>query len=112
VRSLAKAVRLLDDRVRVDLSDGRVIAVPLAWFPLLMSATPEQLAHVGFSSRGLHCEGLEVGTSVDGLLAGTGHLARKRQFYELTHSRRLATRRSTCPRRLLRVSRSHSRTLV
>jgi hypothetical protein len=61
----------------VDLSDGRVIAVPVAWFPRLMNATPEQLAQVEFSSRGLHWESLDEDISVDGLLAGIGDLTRE-----------------------------------
>ena len=32
------------DRLIVDLMDGRTIAVPLAWYPRLLGATPEQRA--------------------------------------------------------------------
>ena len=56
----------------VDLPDGRVIAVPLAWFPRLMHATPEQRARVELSPRGLHWDEIEQDISVAGLLAGTG----------------------------------------
>lgn len=38
----AKSVRFDENSMWVDLSDGRVIAVPLAWFPRLLHATPEQ----------------------------------------------------------------------
>jgi hypothetical protein len=64
----------------VDLSDGRVIAVPLAWFPRLMKATPEQREQVMLSSRGLHWESLDEDISVDGLLGGVGDLTRERQI--------------------------------
>ena len=40
----AGAVRFDDDSMWVDLDDGRRIAVPLAWFPRLLAATPEQRA--------------------------------------------------------------------
>jgi hypothetical protein len=60
----------------VDLADGRVIAVPLAWFPRLSAATPEQRAAVTISARGLHWEALDEDISVDGLLAGIGDLGR------------------------------------
>lgn len=73
----ASAVRFDDDSMWVDLSDGRVIAVPLAWFPRLLNATPEQRAQVVFSSRGLHWESLDEDVSVDGLLAGVGDLTRE-----------------------------------
>ena len=55
-----------------------MIAVPVAWFPRLMNATPEQRAQVEFSSRGLHWESLDEDISIDGLLAGIGDLTRER----------------------------------
>jgi len=73
----ARAVRFDDSSMWVDLSDGRVIAVPVAWFPRLMNATPEQRAQVEFSSRGLHWESIDEAISVDGLLAGIGDLTRE-----------------------------------
>ena len=45
----AKAVRFDDDSMWVHLDDGRVIAVPLAWFPRLLTATPEQRAQFELS---------------------------------------------------------------
>ena len=74
----AKSVRFDNDSMWVDLSDGRVIAVPLAWFPRLMRATPEARAKVEFSHRGLHWDALDEDISVDGLLAGQGDLTAKR----------------------------------
>lgn len=74
----AKSVRFDDDSMWVDLSDGRVIAVPLAWFPRLMHATPEARAKVEFSQRGLHWEALDEDISIDGLLAGQGDLSAAR----------------------------------
>lgn len=34
-------VRFTEDVLVVDLLDGRTISVPLAWYPRLLSATPE-----------------------------------------------------------------------
>jgi Protein of unknown function (DUF2442) len=68
----ARSVRFDADSMWVDLSDGRILAVPSAWFPRLMHATPEQRAKVEFSARGLHWEALDEDVSVDGLLAGVG----------------------------------------
>ena len=73
----ARAVRFDDNSMWVDLSDGRVIAVPLAWFPRLLHATPEQRALVEFSSQGLHWKILDEDVSVAGLLSGTGDLTRQ-----------------------------------
>ena len=74
-----KSVRFDDNSMWVDLADGRVIAVPLAWFPRLMRATPEQRANVELSPRGLHWDELDEDVSVDGLLAGAGDVAQKLQ---------------------------------
>lgn len=54
-----KALRLDDHRLWVDLSDGHVIAVPLAWFPRLLNATPQQREQVELSPFGLHWDALE-----------------------------------------------------
>jgi hypothetical protein len=69
-----KSVRFDDNSLWVELSDGRVIAVPLAWFPRLLHATPEQRAKVELSPMGLHWEELDEDVSVNGLLAGHGDL--------------------------------------
>ena len=68
----ARAVRCDSDSLWVELSDGRVLGVPLAWFPRLLEATPEQRGEVRISSRGLHWEGLDEDVSIAGLLAGYG----------------------------------------
>jgi Protein of unknown function (DUF2442) len=75
----AKAVRFDDHSMWVDLADGRIIAVPLAWFPRLMTATAEQREQVEISARGLHWECLDEDIAVDGLLAGFGDLTRARE---------------------------------
>lgn len=68
----AKAVRCDDSTLWVDLADGRSIAAPLAWFPRLLHATPEQRAdaRISPSGRGLHWEALDEDISVEGLLLG------------------------------------------
>jgi hypothetical protein len=35
-------VHFTDDALRVSLRDGRVISVPLVWYPRLLNATPAQ----------------------------------------------------------------------
>ena len=77
----AKVVRFDDDSMWVHLDDGRVVAVPLAWFPRLWAATPEQRALFELSPRGIHWDALDEDISIDGLLAGHG---------DLTHGRLVA----------------------
>jgi hypothetical protein len=66
------AVRFDEDSMWVELSDGRTLGVPLAWFPRLLEATPEQREQVKITSRGLHWEVLDEDISIAGLLAGLG----------------------------------------
>lgn len=77
----AKAVRFDDDSMWVHMDDGRVMAIPLAWFPRLLAATPEQRVQFELSPRGIHWEALDEDISIDGLLAGHG---------DLTHGRLVA----------------------
>ncbi len=58
----------------VDLSDGRKLGVPLAYFPRLLRATPEQRLQYEMSGNGtgLHWEALDEDISVEGLLMGIG----------------------------------------
>ena len=71
----ALRVRFDEDSMWVDLSDGRTLGVPLAWFPRLLHSTLEQREQVRISSRGLHWESLDEDISVTGLLAGLGDLS-------------------------------------
>jgi hypothetical protein len=71
-----RAVRFDDDCMWVELEDGRTLGVPLAWFPRLLHATPEQRQDVELSRRGLHWEALDEDVSIDGLLAGRGDMTR------------------------------------
>lgn len=72
-----KAVRFDEDTLWVSLSDGRTIAAPLAWFPRLLEAAPEQRALVELSKGGLHWDSLDEDISVAGLLAGQPDLSRR-----------------------------------
>ena len=66
----ASSVRFDEDSMWVELSDGRTLGVPLAWFPRLLHGTPAQREQVTTSSRGLHWEVLDEDISIAGLLAG------------------------------------------
>jgi hypothetical protein len=76
----AKSVRFDADSMWVELSDGRTIGVPLAWFPRLLRATAEQREQVRLSRRGLHWDALDEDVSVGGLLAGLGDLRSEKTF--------------------------------
>lgn len=68
----ATLVGFTSDSMRVELSDGETLVVPLAWFPRLLRGTPEQREQVTITSQGLHWDGLDEDVSIGGLLAGLG----------------------------------------
>lgn len=61
-----------EDRLIVDLMDGRTIAVPLAWYPRLFNATPAQRANceVAGGGYGIHWPEIDEDLSTEGLLRG------------------------------------------
>jgi Protein of unknown function (DUF2442)/Uncharacterized protein conserved in bacteria (DUF2188) len=61
----------------VELTDGRALSVPLAWFPRLLQATSAQRAQVEVSRLGLHWEQLDEDISIAGLLAGRGDITKR-----------------------------------
>jgi hypothetical protein len=68
----AENVTITEDTLRVDLSDGRTLSVPLAWFPRLVHATSEERNNwrlIG-NGQGIHWEDIDEDISVEGLLAG------------------------------------------
>jgi hypothetical protein len=75
--ALAQAVTFTDELMQVELTDGRLLSVPLAWFPTLHAATPEQRmgVRIGAGGRGLHWEEIDEDLSVAGLMAGADQLS-------------------------------------
>lgn len=65
-------VRFDDVCMWVSLSDGRILGVPLSWFPILKQATPAQRRKFWLSPRGLHWDEIDEDISVQGLLDGIG----------------------------------------
>jgi hypothetical protein len=65
-------VAISDDTLCVDLSDGRSISVPIAWYPRLSHASPAERKRWRLIGRGegIHWEGLDEDISVENLLAG------------------------------------------
>ena len=70
--TLAKAVNFDEEMMHVSLTDGRLISVPITWFPLLRAATPEQRMkyEIGGGGTSLHWPELDEDLSVAGLLSG------------------------------------------
>jgi hypothetical protein len=72
-RLRAMEVTVTENELKVILTDGRGISVPLAWFPRLLHATPaerERLELMG-DGEGIHWPEIDEDLSVAGLLRGT-----------------------------------------
>ncbi len=68
----AESVMVTDDTLSVELSDGRTISVPLAWFPRLLHASKEERNNWRLIGRGqgIHWGDIDEDISVENLLAG------------------------------------------
>jgi hypothetical protein len=69
---LAESVEFDDHMMHISLTDGRIISVPIIWFPILYEATPEQRAgyEIGGGGVSVHWPELDEDLSVANLLAG------------------------------------------
>ena len=67
-----KNVLIHEDAFSVELMDGRTLTVPLAWFPRLLKATPEQLKkwETCGGGYGIHWSEIDEDISTEGLLRG------------------------------------------
>ncbi|HYR77900.1 MAG TPA: DUF2442 domain-containing protein [Pyrinomonadaceae bacterium] len=68
----AQKLVVTDDSLIVDLSDGRSITVPLAWYPRLVHGTPEEKNNwrwIGVR-EGIHWPDLDEDISVENLILG------------------------------------------
>ena len=65
-------VRFDEDTLSVDLLDGRTISVPLAWYPRLLHATPQQRSNwkIAGGGFGIHWPDIDEDLSTEGLLRG------------------------------------------
>ena len=72
VRPLARDIEIRDDELRVSLSDGRRVCVPLVWFPRLLEASAEQRENWELlgDGEGIRWPEIDEDLSVAGFLAG------------------------------------------
>jgi hypothetical protein len=68
----AVEVKTSEEALTVELSDGRVLSVPLAWYPRLLNASPGERCNwllIG-KGEGIHWKDVDEDVSVENLLAG------------------------------------------
>jgi Protein of unknown function (DUF2442) len=68
----AQRVSVTGDALIVNLTDGRTLTVPLAWYPRLLHGSPAERARWRLieNGAGVHWPDLDEDISVAGLLAG------------------------------------------
>lgn len=68
----ATQVKVTEDKIIVSLVDGRVISIPIPWYPRLLHGTAEERNQYGLMGRGtgIHWPMLDEDISVSGLLKG------------------------------------------
>ena len=88
-------VVVTEDALTVDLSDGRTVSVPVAWYPRLLHAKPEERNNwrlIG-KGEGIHWPDLDEDISVENILLGKPSSESQRSF------KRWREERSTCSQR-------------
>lgn len=69
---IANQVTVTDEKLIVELADGRSLIVPLAWYPRLMSASHEERQNWQLLGDGYAIEWVDLDEhiGIEGLLAG------------------------------------------
>ena len=90
----AITVDVTGESLTAGLSDGRTISVPLAWYPRLIHATPEERNNweIHAEGRHLHWPDLDEDLSIEMLVIGQKSGESRRSF-----NRWLAAKRSGLP---------------
>jgi Protein of unknown function (DUF2442) len=70
--ALAMSAAVSEDTLTVELADGRTLSVPLAWYPRLAHATPQERNSWRLirSGRGIHWPAIDEDISVANLRSG------------------------------------------
>jgi hypothetical protein len=89
------SVKVTEDTLSVELSDGRTIAAPLAWFPRLLHATLKERKNwrlIG-KGHGVHWKDIDEDIGAEGLLAGKPSGESQSSLKRWTEDRRSRSRR-------------------
>jgi hypothetical protein len=72
-RPRAQRVVITDDTLAVELTDGRTISAPLAWYPRLLHGDPEERKKWRLIGRGegIHWPDLDEDLSIESLIVGS-----------------------------------------
>ena len=87
-KAFARKITFDFDTMWVTLADGRKLGVPLAYFPRLLEATPEQREayEISGGGTGLHWDEIDEDISVEYLLLGIGDRTRPKRGYQFSEA--------------------------
>ena len=72
MKAAIQHVEVIEDSLVVDLTDGRTVSVPTAWYPRVMHGTSEERSHwriIG-KGEGIHWSDLDEDISMENILLG------------------------------------------
>lgn len=90
-------VNLNDDYLRLELEDGRVLSVPIAWYPRLVHGTEAERQNFQISGAGfgIHWPELDEDIGIAGLLLGKKSSESPESFQRWLAKRSARARSST-----------------
>ena len=86
----AMMIEVTEDTLTAELLDGRIISVPLAWYPRLVHATPEERSNwelIG-TGQGIHWPDLDEDISIEMLVTGQKSGESQRSFKQWLAAKR------------------------
>ena len=86
---ISVSVDVTDEALTVELSDGRTLSVPLAWYPRLLHGAAEERANWRLIGRGegIDWPDLDEDISVEGLILGRPSGESQRSFQRWLEAR-------------------------
>ena len=92
-------VIITGDALKVDLTDGRTVSVPLAWYPRLVYGTVAERNHWELlgDGEGIHWPSLDEDISVAGILLGRPSAESQRSLQRWLEKRRALARQTQPP---------------
>ncbi len=96
----ARAVRITEDSLTVDLVDGRTVIVPLVWFPRLWHGSPDERGRLEIFGDGAYVhwpelnEDLTIASLLSGRRSGESSKSLKKWSAARRKKRTQATKRS------------------
>lgn len=89
----AQGVTVTEDALIVDLTDGRTISVPIAWYPRLLHGAPNERNRWRLIGRGegIHWPDLDEDISVENIVLGKSSGESQRSFQKWLELRTVAS---------------------